>query len=740
MKLSRLIPSWCLFICLGWFSLGLQAQDIINMDLNRELGAAYQLHRKAPLQCIEIVDEFLSENKTQLQQSRNAFNNKDSFSLSSDNTQAIIHAFQIKSICYSKLKNLDQAQVNIEIAIELAQVNKQLFELAHSQLLFGQLLFDQAQKPIEALRQVQQASLQAESLSGDETANLQLAIHLALADFYTQKDKFQQANQELEAAKSIANKLGQAPLIAWVNFYWGRYYIRISQPQLALSHYVDAKSMAENTQDQELIARATHEISDIYRIQGKLDKALHYANLSASAYQELEDERELAHALIYMAILHRKNQEYSLSMVYFGNAEDLLTNLKDVPGIALCYFEMGKTFLKMHSVDEARDALNTARFQFKKLDDTKRLADTLLLLGRLNIEQGEAGIARIQLEKVLAISESLALLEQRERAYELLAAAYELTGHYRKAIENFKQFHALQTKIKQLEFTLEQNKFNEQYQLIERTQQITVLEQDNQKLSDKLQIFLTVTVVIAALLFVLFYRYTSNWLKLKHLKNSNRQLNQQLNQHPSTLLPLFTDQVQQSLTHTNQRPAEIFCLLTVPFLNEIYQQFGVLKAQRIEKEFGMFLQTRQKTGETFYQVKDNQLLFICPREPEHNPAKIADKLAQKVDEFASKHDLNTRIAMGMIGFPFLPKAPGAIDHKRGVDLAYLALLGAQQLQVQHEQTWLELYAIDCPQAAFFNGDIWQLGQQAIAKGLVKVNCNGDKTLLSWPLLQASHHH
>ena len=473
-------------------------EDITGMDLNDELTAAYDLRVKDPLSCIELVDEYLARNKSQLQQTKKGFVFNDSFSLASNNNSSIVNAFQLKSTCYKKLKNIDQALVNIEIAIELAQTSSLPFELAQAKLSYGSLLFNHTQRHVDALLEVQQASLQADSSNNPRTAELQLSIHLALADFYTQKDKFQQANQELENAKSIANKLDKPQLIAWLNYYWGRYYIRISQPQLALSHFVDAKSMAENADNFTLIAKATFEIADIYRLQGnKLDKALHYANLSANAYQDLNDDRELAYAQIYMAILHRQNQEYSLSMVYFWNAGDLLKGLQDLTGSALCNFEMGKTFLKMHSVDEARNYLNLARFQYSKMDDTKMLADTLLLLGRLNIEQGEAGIARVQLEKVLALSESLSFLEQRERAYELLAAAYELTGHYKKAIENFKQFHALQTKIKQLEFTLEQNKFNEQYQLIERTQQITVLEQDNQKLSTKLERFLLLSVVIA---------------------------------------------------------------------------------------------------------------------------------------------------------------------------------------------------------------------------------------------------
>lgn len=738
--LSRVAFSF-LLILVSWVTPAYGYDDITAMELNDELSAANELSIKAPLKCIEMVDAYLGKNKSQLQQTKQGFVFNDSFSLASNNNSSIVNAFQIKSKCYKKLKNIDQALVNIEIAIELAQTSSLPFELAQAKLSYGSLLFNHTQRHVDALLEVQQASLQADSSSHPLTHELQLSIHLALADFYTQKDKFQQANQELESAKTIANKLDKPQLIAWLNYYWGRYYIRISQPQLALSHFVDAKSMAENAENFLLIAKATYEIADIYRRQGnKLDKALHYANLSANAYQDLGDDRELAYAQIYMAILHRQNQEYSLSMVYFWNAGDLLQGLQDLTGSALCNFEMGKTFLKMHSVDEARNYLNLARFQYSKMDNTKMLADTLLLLGRLNIEQGEAGIARIQLEKVLALSESLSFLEQRERAYELLAAAYELTGHYKKAIENFKQFHALQTKIKQLEFTLEQNKFNEQYQLIERTQQITVLEQDNQKLTSKLEGFLMVCVVIATVLLVLLYRYIHNWLKLKQLKAASQTLITQLNHHPHTLLPWWSSQLKSEQFNKPRETTlpQYYALISINFLTDLYEKYGALKAQRIEKEFGVYLQTHQPDQAAFYQMRDNQLLFITHKTEDSDAESLAQFLTDILARFTHKYDLAPSVAIGIVNHPFLPKAEAAIDHKRVSDLACLALLGAKQIQTPEESAWLELFAIDCPQAAFFNGDIWQLGQQAIAKGLVKINCSGDKSQLVWPIIQASN--
>ncbi|MNS82508.1 hypothetical protein D3C72_1162550 [compost metagenome] len=77
----------------------------------------------------------------------------------------------------------------------------------------------------------------------------------------------------------------------------------------------------------------------------------------------------------------------------------------------------------------------------------------------------------------------------------------------------------------------------------------------------------------------------------------------------------------------------------------------------------------------------------------------------------------------------------ALDHHGLFDLCYLALSGAMQLSEKYQQSvWLELAAIDCQQAAFFNGDVWQCCLMAIDKGLVKVNSSHEKQWVNWLLL------
>ena len=64
------------------------------------------------------------------------------------------------------------------------------------------------------------------------------------------------------------------------------------------------------------------------------------------------------------------------------------------------------------------------------------------------------------------------------------------------------------------------------------------------------------------------------------------------------------------------------------------------------------------------------------------------------------------LAAGLVSYPFLSRAPRAVSAIQLLELAQLALAAARQLaEKTSASSWVELSAIDCQQAAFFNGQI-----------------------------------
>ncbi len=54
-----------------------------------------------------------------------------------------------------------------------------------------------------------------------------------------------------------------------------------------------------------------------------------------------------------------------------------------------------------------------------------------------------------------------------------------------------------------------------------------------------------------------------------------------------------------------------------------------------------------------------------------------------------------------------------------------------------KNVWVELFAIDCQQAAFFNGELRTKAIEAITKGLVKVSHSEKQAQIDWNALLVS---
>jgi hypothetical protein len=71
-----------------------------------------------------------------------------------------------------------------------------------------------------------------------------------------------------------------------------------------------------------------------------------------------------------------------------------------------------------------------------------------------------------------------------------------------------------------------------------------------------------------------------------------------------------------------------------------------------------------------------------------------------------------------------------------LEICGLALAGAMQAAEKlGKNIWVELNAIDCQQAAFFNGELRTKTIDAIAKGLVKVKSSEKQPNIDWDALK-----
>jgi len=571
--------------------------------------------------------------------------------------------------------------------------------------------------------------------------NLSITRLLTVVKLYLEEDNYQDARNALEKTKNLLKNNNNINLHAWLDYYEGLYYYQIKQEQLASLHFLSADRLADQHGFIKLSGQTKNSIILMYQKKYRFTRALDFSSRRIELYMGTKNTPKQVESIIQFAVLKRQNNEHNQALIYLFNALELIEENSYSALLGGAYLEIGRTYAEKGSnennqeeLELAQKYLQNARFHFKRLNKVDFQIESLLLLAKLNIFNNDPALAILQLEKVLQLSaQDYPFL--RAQAYEMLALSYEITGSPQLAILHFKNFHSLQNKIKESAFRLQQLQINEQLQLLEQVQQQNKLEIQNTALQKKSKFYklLSYTAMSLFIVSALILLFRSKcYHKLRVLE---KQTQQRLAFHRRSKLPTQENKIIDFKATYNGTPL-FYALVTVPFLTELNELYGVRLADKIEAKLGETLKKNFADSVNIVHLRDNQILFISKQTNYQNAAGFAAQIEQFFDNFTAQHHLPKTISTGIVAYPFLSNASRAISPTRILHLNSLALFAASQIRISKQQnSWVELYAIDNLHPAFFDGDLWRLGQIAIAKGLVKIHSSNKEELFSWPELE-----
>lgn len=730
-----------------------------NLDLDREqlsvdLQQAQSLVLTDPARCVQITSAFLTRaanNPQQIISNRQEFGYREPL-LSYSNMAQNISANLLKGKCLLQLGQYQATQQALDTAIALAEKEQQPELKAHA--LYFKL------RSLERMPE-QQSNRQSllEQLDGQLAApllkqsQLQVYSRLLRTSYDIEQRQFEGAKAHLAEARTWAAKSTNPLASAWVSAISGDLYRALQQPQLALGEYIDAQQRAKNLNAPLFLGLLSNQIVKLYQEEQEPQKALQYANEAANYFHSIGNRSLLCDSLIVLARLNRDQNDLNMALVYFFNALDLLDEGTNRAQASLLKYEIGKTYLYSGNLSLAGNYLNAAR-QSHELNDAKEpLIDTLLLLGELYLKKQEAAIAILQLENARTLSSQIGDTRRQYEVFRLLSLAYEQKGYLRQALDSYKQFHRLGEEVRQQELALEQAAIRDNYVQVERAQQIKELEQRLSNSQHQQERYLWSSITTSLLLALFIYLFFTLWLKLRTARLQVKRTGEALQIEPRSGLAnwqrlmnrwpreMAKRQLKSERWFLSEEPTSEFddklhyLLFRVPFLVNALEHHGYQASREIEQAFGTYVDTLTPQDGRIYDLREGHILYVVPQRHVANLHQLAGDLLASIAAFPCEYPLDRQISLGIVSHPFLPKAATALDHNGLFDLCYLALSGAIQLSEKcQESAWLELAAIDCQQAAFFNGDVWQCGLMAIDKGLVKVNSSHEKQWVNWPRL------
>ncbi|WP_284205036.1 GGDEF domain-containing protein [Psychromonas marina] len=693
---------------------------------------AFKVRHSAPKMCIKNSEDYIAK--------LNAFDKKSDAipyqiqSLSKN----ITFSTQLLALCNAQIEQYQQAY---QLLSQL--LSKQSFsieQLRTLNLLASEIPErDRPEFNNQLLIKILTTSLRKiESSELNKYPDFKTKLLLSISKLSLENDQLRNANITLEAAKESLEKNQNIQLTAWMDYYYGLYYAKINQQQLAVANLFTANKTADKYNYTKLSGEAKKSIADLYQQKYLFNRAIDFASQRVELYMGTENSIKQVDSLMQLAILKGKKKNTNEALIYLFNALELIQDKKDNILLAQVFLELGRVYSDQvtSKTDQkhrllAQKYLQNARYHFTRLKDVRHQIESLLLLARLNLINEDPALAILQLEKTLRLA-SDRYPELSVRAFEMLASSYEITGNHQQAIVHFKNFHALQNRIKEHLFTLQQLQISEQLHLIERTQQKRYLEIENKDLKNENTRFTLISYSSITLLIItilsLFYIFIYN----RKLRESEHTLQQQISIHPRTKLP--SQQAKGKGFHYvyNEIPL-YYALVNIPFLEHLNELSGATAGKKLEKKLGQHLSAAFAQNSDIFQVRDNQILFITEQQNYQQAQFFAQKIELCFLQFTEQHNLPNTITTGIVAFPFLNNVSRAINPTRMLNLTSLALFGANQLRDTYQgSNWVELYAIDNLQPAFFDGDLWILGQKAIQKGIVKINSNYQSHHFHWP--------
>jgi len=739
------------FLAMMMSSLSAPNLDLDKEQLSIDLQQAQSIALTDPARCVQITTAFLTRaanNPQQIISNRQEFGYREPI-LSYSTVAQNIGAYLLKGECLLQLGQYQASQQVLDKAMAQADQEQRPELKAYGLYL---KIRSQTLKPGNQHNSLPLLEQLAAQLAQPALKQNQLQVYgrLQRTSYDIEHHRFDDAKTHLAEARIWAAQ-NQNPLAsAWVSAISGDLYRALQQPQLALGEYIDAKQQAKNLNDPLFLGLLSNQVVKLYQQEQEPQKALQYANEAANYFHSIGNPSLLCDSLIVLARLNREQGDLNMALVYFFNALDLLDEGNHRPQTTLIKFEIGKTYLQSGNLSLASNYLNAAR-QSHDLNDAKEpQIDTLLLLGELYLKKQEAAIAILQLENARTLANQLGDTRRQFEVFRLLSLAYEQKGYIRQALDSYKRFHRLGEEVRQQELAQEQAAIRDNYVRVERVQHIKELEQQLSDSQHQQERYLWSSITTSLLLALFIYLFFTVWLKLRTTRLQLKRTGEALLIEPRSGLAnwqrlmnrwpreMVKRQLKSDRWYLSEAPGNEFddklhyLLFKVPFMVNMLERHGYQASRDIEQAFGAYLDTLTPQDGRIYDLRDGHILYVVPQRHVAHLHQLAGELLQAMTSFPCNYPLDRHISLGIVSHPFLPKAATALDHHGLFDLCYLALSGAIQLSEKYQQNaWLELAAIDCQQAAFFNGDVWQCGLMAIDKGLVKVNSSHEKQWVNW---------
>ena len=253
-----------------------------------------------------------------------------------------------------------------------------------------------------------------------------------------QRSNFSSAIKFCSKAVQIAEQLQDEQLLAEYNNQLGVVFRRVDENILAINAHMKALKHAEQCNDTFNISVSLNSIGNVNLSMHQNNTAIEYFRRSISLSEKKSNSLGLAmnYNNIGEAFFNMKMNDSAL--FYFQRSLDYNERINSQVGQAINFTSIGNVFLEQDEYDKALDYLNKALVLHTQIGDLILLSVTHTNLGKAFLKTKNTNNAIFHLEKALKIAQTTGSKYQATESAALLTELYEANDNYTKAFSMLK--------------------------------------------------------------------------------------------------------------------------------------------------------------------------------------------------------------------------------------------------------------------------------------------------------------
>ena len=294
----------------------------------------------------------------------------------------------------------------------------------------------------------------------------------------------------------------------------------------ALTYYEEAMEIRRNQDDAHGLARAYNNLGGVADAAGRFDEAVEYFGQALTLYREAGDDALVANTMnnLGQTLLQMGRLEEAHEL--FLEAFDTSTRVGDEATLATAEDNIGRVFLAQGAPQQAREVFERNLERRRRLDDPLGTATSLVHLATAVADLGEFANAEAALEEALGLVRELQVPQLERDINESLAELRERRGDLQGAIGALRRYHEIHARMISDAGARRLAEINAMFETEKKNAEILRLNQERRIQKNYLGGLVGATVLLAAVVVLLWSRYRIQTRAARVIADKNRELEQ----------------------------------------------------------------------------------------------------------------------------------------------------------------------------------------------------------------------